>query len=318
MPRVSVIIPCYNRAHVIREAIDSVLAQTYRDYEIVVVDDASTDDSREVVAAYGDRVRLVARAANGGIAAARNDGILHSRGELVAFLDSDDLWEPRRLETAVAFLDAHPGYGAVYGDMRCVWPEGGPSTDHCVADMGGGRSGWIFEDLLRHALISTLTITIRREVLDRVGLFDESLPPAEDQDLWWRIAREAPIGFVPETVATARFYSDGLSRSGTRASRNWVRCCRKALRVFPDLTPRQRRLLHLRLYGMLRAHAIHLAREGREQEARRADWEAVRAAAAARSPAHLLKAAAVFLAGSPGRRWAQRLRARASAAGGGQ
>ena len=121
MPRVSVIIPTHNQAEAVCRAVDSVLAQTFRDFEIIVADDASTDHTAQALARYEGSMRCLHRTTNGGVGAARNDGIRAGSSEFVCFLDSDDLYLPRRLEAAVAFLDHNPTFHAVYTDCRILW-----------------------------------------------------------------------------------------------------------------------------------------------------------------------------------------------------
>ncbi len=310
MPRVSVIIPTYNRAHLIAEAIDSVLAQTYRDFELIVVDDASTDRTRDVLEGYGDRIRVIARGANGGAGAARNDGIRESVGEFIAFLDADDLYLPTRLEAAVKFLDEHAEYGASYAEMLFVYPNGERPERLYVASKGGGCSGDIFDAVLRQGVISTQTVTIRRGVLDRVGTFDETLPSGQDWDLWWRLARATRIGYIDELACVYRVTPDGLSRSGVRAAASWVRRDRKALATFPDLTPSQRRLLNLRLYLDLRYLAFYLAARGRHREEHRACLSALKTACASRLWLPASKALVSLVVGQHAAKWAQMLRDR--------
>ncbi len=315
MPRVSVIIPTYNRAHIVKESVDSVLAQTYRDFEIIVVDDASSDDTRSALESYQGRIRAIFRETNGGAGAARNIGIAASSGEFVAFLDADDLYLPKRLECAVAALDAHPEYGAVYAEMRLTDPSGKQAPFLWVERMGGARSGWIFEEVLLRGIICTQTITTRRSLLDQVGPFDVTLRSGQDWDLWWRIARVTQIGYVDEVVCTYRVTPDGLSRMGVTAAESWIRRDRKALATFTDLTPRQRKLLHLRLYRDLRHQALYLAAKSRSREARASAREALQVALSARLWGSALKAAAGFVTGERSSLWAQSLRIRNHAEG---
>jgi glycosyltransferase involved in cell wall biosynthesis len=185
VPRVSVIVPTFNRAHLVCQAIDSVLAQTYREFEIVVVDDGSTDNTREVVSRYGECIRYIFQQ-NAGLSAARNTGIRASTGELLAFLDDDDTMSPTKLALQVAYLDERPDVGAVY----CGWQVVSADGTTVLGEVRPTRKGEILKDLLLEAyLFPPVAIMIRRECIDRVGLFDETLPTCEDDDLWYRIAK---------------------------------------------------------------------------------------------------------------------------------
>jgi len=308
VPRVSVILPTYNRAHTVQEAVDSILGQTYQDFEAIVVDDASTDDTDAVLAGYGDRVKVIRRATNGGAGTARNDGIKASTGELIAFLDSDDCYLPRRLESAVEALDAHPEYGAVYGNMVCVDVQGSRPDRLWITGARCGHSGWIFDAVLEHGLMTTQTTTVRRSILDRVGLFDESLRSVEDLDLWWRIARHAQVGYMGETVAVYRILPGSTSRLGARSSEYWVRLSRKAIDTYTDLTPRQRRVVMRRLCWDLRVHALHLGAAGRHQEARAACREAINLALENRLWALGLRATIASMLGYRGRHCVRAMR----------
>jgi glycosyltransferase involved in cell wall biosynthesis len=306
MPRVSVIIPVHNRVQAVGEAIDSVLGQTYRDFEVIVVDDASTDDTASALTHHRAPVRVVRRERSSGAGAARNDGIRASTGEFIAFLDSDDLYSPRRLESAVDLLDAHREYGAVYADAVELAPTPGLPASRWVAARGGGRSGWILDSILAHDLVRTPTITARRAVLDRVGLFDEDLPVGEDSDLWWRIAVQTQMGYTDEIVATVRVSADSISRKGSTVSQGWVRRSQKALRSL-RVTARERRLLQARLYEDLRNHASDLDEEGHAWQARSACLLAARTALAAGFWGSAFKSVAAATCGHEGARWIRRL-----------
>jgi len=209
MPTVSVIIPTYNRAQYVCETIDSVLAQTYRDFEIIVVDDGSTDNTREVLDRYSDNIRYVYRN-NGGPAAARNTGLQHAQGRYNAFLDSDDVFLPWRLACHIPLFDDFPEAGIVCSKstfFRGPWRTEGqdklyrPNPRVELVDE--------FEDLLlwrkREMLMNTLTV--RAKCFDRIGSFDESLPLAQDYDAWLRIAAHYPVVFADVTVGAVRMHS---------------------------------------------------------------------------------------------------------------
>jgi glycosyltransferase involved in cell wall biosynthesis len=196
---VSVIIPTFNRAEVVEEAVDSVLAQTCSEYELVVVDDGSTDDTIGRLARYGDRISVL-RQENLGASAARNAGIRRARGQYIAFLDSDDLWLQDKLETQMELVDKDPQVKVCYTDE--IWIRRGvrvnPGKKHRK------HSGWILEQMLPLCIVSPSSVIIDREVFERVGLFDESLPACEDYDLWLRIGRHYPFHLIDRPLIVKR------------------------------------------------------------------------------------------------------------------
>jgi glycosyltransferase involved in cell wall biosynthesis len=211
MPRVSVIIPTRNRACFLCEAIESVLNQTYRDLELIVVDDGSTDLTPYLSDRWRGQIRWI-RQAHAGVSRARNVGIQRSRGRYLSFLDSDDLWAKDKLETQVRFLDANPHYPVCYTDE--VWIRRGRRVN--PKRIHRKYSGWIFEQCLPLCIISPSSVLMRREVLDTVGLFDEGLPVCEDYDLWLRVTSRFPVFFIDKKLIIKRGgHADQLS------SRSW-------------------------------------------------------------------------------------------------
>lgn len=197
-PQVSVVIPAYNAAATIGEALASVFAQTFDDYEVVVVDDGSTDETAAVVRALGGRVTLV-RQENGGPGAARNAGIRASRGHLVAFLDADDRWLPHKLEAQVAYFRLYPQTGLLHAAVAGRESEAGAGA----FEEHPRPPRHVFCDLFHtDYAIATLTVMARRDVLDAVGLFDERRTVhVEDWDLWLRVAARYPIGYLSQPAA---------------------------------------------------------------------------------------------------------------------
>ena len=207
MKTISVVIPTYNYALYLPEAIDSVLAQTYAPLEIIVVDDGSTDDTPRVLAAYGDKVRVI-RQDNQGVAAARNAGLAAARGEYVALLDSDDVWLPRKLELQMARFESDPSLGFVHCGAETF---DGERTLGLLVD---GMEGWVRDAILclDRAVIpvpGSGTLFSKR-VLDEVGGFDVRLPPSDDWDLCYRIATRYPIGFVRDVLVRYRMHGAGM------------------------------------------------------------------------------------------------------------
>lgn len=207
--KVSVIIPAYNQAHYLDEAIKSVFAQTYQDYEIVVVNDGSTDDTETVAQRYGERIRYVAQE-NRGLAGARNTGVREARGELVALLDSDDLWLPRYLETMVSLADEHSQADVFFCAARCMDQEGRDLSQ--VVGYQEVEPGNLYKTLLRSNFIIPSTVTARRSTIQQAGYFDQTLRSCEDWELWLRLL---PAGSTFRGVATvlARYRIHGSSLS---------------------------------------------------------------------------------------------------------
>jgi glycosyltransferase involved in cell wall biosynthesis len=210
MPKVSVIIPTHNRAHFLRDAIFSVLNQTFQDFEIIVVDDASTDDTAKVVAAFNDeRIRLLRHDTNKGGSAARNTGILNSQCDYIAFLDDDDEWLPEKLAKQMDILLASPPeVGCVYTGYVMVDRTSGRVIDHRPPTKRGDLS----KDLLMSNCIGgTSSVLLRKNCLEKVGLFDEDLPRSQDYDLWIRIANVFRFEYVPEPLYRYYIHENRIS-----------------------------------------------------------------------------------------------------------
>lgn len=214
---VSVIIPTYNRARVLHRAMRSVLAQTHRNLELIIADDASTDDTEEMVKSFGDdRIVYLRQERNRGASAARNLGLAHARGALIAFQDSDDEWLLDNLERQIeALRAAGPGYGATFGmkliyghDEAHVYGEGrtcvAPDRDRPVTP------GELTTQLLYGNLISPQTLLLTADAARKVGKFDERLPCNNDWEYMLRLSRVTKIGHTPAPVVVAYISSDSI------------------------------------------------------------------------------------------------------------
>jgi len=206
MPRVSVIIPCYNYAHYLAEAIDSALAQSHSDVEIVVLDDGSTDDTAAVAARYGASVRYV-RQDNRGLPAARNAGVAASTGPLLAFLDADDVWLPDKLAKQLDELTHTPVPGLISGAMEACDAAGRPLGIRKPA-LEPGRT---YPEIVIRGTAPPSTFLVPRTIFERVGGFDETMPTMEDLDLCLRIAKQHQIRHVTDVVGLYRDHGAGLS-----------------------------------------------------------------------------------------------------------
>lgn len=225
VPVVSVIIPTYNRRAMVQEAIASVWAQSYKAFELIVVDDGSNDGTAGELVKYGSSLRLVSRERSG-VAAARNYGVSIAQGRYLAFLDSDDLWAPKKLEVQAAFMEQHPETQIC--QTAEIWIRNGtrvnPKTKHQKP------SGDVFRRSLELCLVSPSAIMIRKELFKSVGGFDENFPVCEDYDLWLRIALDHAIPLISMALVIKRGgHTDQLSHSLWGMDRYRVQSLRKLL-----------------------------------------------------------------------------------------
>jgi glycosyltransferase involved in cell wall biosynthesis len=210
--RVSVIIPCYNMARFIGEALESVLTQTHRDTVAIVVDNGSTDGTAEIAASFGRRVTVLRQPQRSGPSAARNAALAVADGGAVAFLDGDDRWHPEKVARQVAFLAAHPAHGVVHTAVRHIDARGQE------IERPGGAIPWriaegeCLRDLLAHNTITTSTVLVRRETLGADG-FPVDLFAGEDWDLWLRLAARTRVGYIAEPLTDYRVHDQNTTRS---------------------------------------------------------------------------------------------------------
>lgn len=228
-PAISVIIPTFNRAFCLGSAIDSIIAQTFSDYEIIVIDDGSADNSESLVKARGG-IRYFRLTENGGASKARNLGIKHARGKYICFLDSDDLWIKDKLESQFLYMESDGEPAACYTDE--IWIRNGVRVN------SGKRhrkySGKILPNCLALCIISPSSVMLRAEVFDVIGLFDETLPVCEDYDLWLRLAARFPVRFIPrKLIVKMGGHPDQLSRKYEAMDRFRVYAIDKLLRQVP-------------------------------------------------------------------------------------
>lgn len=210
--KVSIIIPTYNRAYCIERSIRSVLEQTYQEFELLIVDDGSSDNTQDVVNSIGDeRIRYIPMPENKGAAAARNEGIRQAAYEYIAFQDSDDVWRPDKLEKQMRALRENPHAGLVYCEFEARKTD---SNAFIVPDKSmplSDKQGDIYDKLLCRNTISTQTVVARRECLLRMGLFCENLTCIEDWEFFLRIARDYEIVFVEEPLVIVHVKDGGVS-----------------------------------------------------------------------------------------------------------
>ena len=289
-PLVSAVIPAYNCARFIGEALESVFAQEYPALEVIVVDDGSTDDTREKVMRYGGRVSLVVQP-NSGAAAARNEGIRRSRGKYVAFLDGDDFWLPGKLRHQVDHLERHPNIALCCAGWHVLHPTS--SGDYHIAPASAADevhvnpkcSGWMYCELLLDCVVWTSTVLIRRELCDRIGGFDEALRRGQDYDYWLRASRLTRIDQLDAPLAVYRMGQAGMTAKAPDT--NWeLMVIRRALQKWgcagPDGSTVARSRVRNRLAGLNYNFGYRQFSNGRYGVARRAFVAAIR-----ERPAHI-------------------------------
>lgn len=208
-PKISIVIPTYNQSEYLQEAVESVLNQTYKNIEIIIVDDGSTDNTLGVVRSFDNNKIIYIQQKNKGASSARNTGIKKANGEYIAFLDSDDLWLKNKLRKQIDFIKENPEIGLL--GTGC----------YQMINIGKMIHKKIFpfenkilqKDLIKYNPFIQSSVMIRKNVFDDIGLYDEKFKESEDYDLWLRIAQKYKIANLPEALITKRYYEKGLCLS---------------------------------------------------------------------------------------------------------
>ena len=275
--KVSVVIPAYNAAAFIRQTLDSVLGQSFADLEVIVVDDGSTDGTRDIVSAVGPPVVLVAGPRRG-VSAARNEGVRLSRGEYIAFMDHDDLWEPGKIRRQVQALDADPHAGLVFTQAWVM--EGGRIKDvYPVLPEPTSFLAKAYENLLHWCYIPMSSVLARRACLpglDGSGPFDPQLQLAEDWDLWLRIAPRHGLIFIPEPLTRYVITPGRVTERIADLRLESIAVFQKQIRANPRLASSDLERCKATLYRLHEEAGYWLLNEGRRREARqllRAAWK---------------------------------------------
>lgn len=231
MPKISVILPAYNGERFIAAAIDSVLAQTYGDYEIIVVNDGSKDRTAEILSRYDKKIKVISQE-NGGIAKARNVAIENSEGEYLAFLDQDDIWLPGKLELQTALMEKDRKIGMAYTDVYII---GDNNAELSSFKLRKPRRGMIAEDLFLNNFIATSSVMTRRECFDRVGLFDQELSPCLDYDRWLNIAALYKIDYVDAPLVKFRDHVSTFRKNEILTAGKIVATLQRFVDTHPDI-----------------------------------------------------------------------------------
>jgi glycosyltransferase involved in cell wall biosynthesis len=265
---VAVVIPCYNIEQYLPRALNSVLAQTYRDFWIYAVNDGSADSTLQILDEYSHCCVSISQA-HSGPAAARNRAIRASTSPFIAFIDADDEWLPDKLDRQIDLLKQNPALGMVCS--FCSVNESGSNDSARVSPNGMPHSGRLFEHLVRNCFVFTPTVVVRRRCLEEVGLFNESLTVSEDFNLWLRIAARWEIAVVPEVLAMAhkRPGSLSVSISPELRLRSGVASLQHVTATCPALSAVENRALRLALAERIYFYGSYLLSIGANAASRR-------------------------------------------------
>ncbi len=268
MPSISVIIPTYNNEKFIAETIESVLSQTYKDYEIIVIDDGSTDNTCEILLPYMDKIRYHYKK-NGGIASATNAGIKLSKAKYVAFLDHDDLWVPDKLKTQIECFNKNPKIGLAYSKYSTF--KNGKTLRKKPRK---GYTGWIFSELISKSFILTSTVMVKTECLDVVGNFDEFFTLAVADELFLRIAMNYQCFFIDKELTKYRIHDRNASRNVITYDKELVEVYKKFYDNNYNLSKKDKKLLKKRIARYSLKVAKVLCRQGQLEESKKYQKEA--------------------------------------------
>lgn len=266
MPKVSVNIPAFNDEKYIRETLDSVLAQTFNDYEIIIVDDGSTDKSAKIIKRYNDTRIKYYYQNNRGIGAARNKALELSSGEYIAFLDHDDLWMPQKLEKQIALFDKNPALGLVFCDTTFFNAECDMYSLYANKKPPRGR---VFPEILDWYFLSCETVVIKKSVIDHVGNFPDHMMMAEEYDLFLRIAYKYPIDYIDEPLSKYRIHEKNYSwGKELQAIEEENKAIQHLLDVFPEIEKQHAPSLQKKMDDLDLRRVLLLWKEGKRAEAK--------------------------------------------------
>jgi glycosyltransferase involved in cell wall biosynthesis len=260
MQKVSVIIPNYNYGRYLRQAVESALNQTLRPHEIIVVDDGSTDESRDILREFGDSV-IVIEQSNKGVAAARNNASAIATGNFLAFIDADDFWHASKLEKQMQVFQSDAEIGFVHCGSTYVDENGAILKEYVT-----GEQGWVADSLLKfHEVVIANTIVVERKLFAKIGGYDTTreLHPSEDWDLCYRLARESKLGFVREPLLFYRQHGRGGHENIAKMERAMLIAFNKAFCDPLNDIQQLRREAYGNLYFVLAGSYYHSGRIGK-------------------------------------------------------
>lgn len=274
MPRVSIIIPTLNDGEYISDALRSVFAQTYRDFETVVVDGGSDDGTWEILEENRSRLEFF-RQKGKGVSQAKNEAIGKARGEYIAFLDGDDLWYPDKLRIQIEFLDDHPEFGFSSSDVD-FFNEGGIIIKGAISREKEPHSGYVFDDMFKNNFISSATIILRRGCFEKAGFFDEEIFYAEDTDMWLRVAKDFQLGYIPTSLAKYRVHPGARTQEFIKHYGSLAGIYRKLNALYPDYFEERKALLKTAYFNLYRRWGYRHFESGEYRRARRQYFKALR------------------------------------------
>jgi glycosyltransferase involved in cell wall biosynthesis len=241
--KVSVLMPSYNYARYLSESIESVLAQTHSDLELIITDDCSTDSSREIAESWSrrdNRVIPVLHKVNGGLAVARNSALAVSTGSFIALCDADDIWLPEKLAVQLQSFENRPEVGLAHSDTIIIDSDGRPTGQRfsqMIHKKNQKTSGDLFEELCERNFLCVPTVMFRREALEYAGGFDSSLRSLEDWVCFTKIARKYQFQYSAEPLAQYRIHGASLSRNSKGMAQNRIVALRLLMNAFPEIRP---------------------------------------------------------------------------------
>lgn len=222
MPLFSVVIPTYNRASTISRSLDSIIAQSLKEWECFVVDDSSTDNTKEIIEDYCKkdlRFHFLINERSKGASGARNTGIIHAKGEFISFLDSDDIWHPDCLQKQLEKYQNNENVGCVYSNLNNIMSDGSQTPFGVPL----GVEGNIFPEILKQGYMApTSALSAKKNLLAEVGMFDESLPASQDDDICFKLAKNSEIAYIPEVMAYMHVNSSNrISDNSLNVAMGW-------------------------------------------------------------------------------------------------
>lgn len=263
MRKVSVIIPAYNMADLTVRTVESVLKQTYENIEVIVIDDGSTDNTRERLASYTDRIKYIYKE-NGGACSARNMGIRLATGDYIGLLDCDDMYLPHKIEKSVNYLEKHPDFGFVHTPVYFI--DENDTILRLYALPESRSTGWIVKKLLSRNFICNSTSVIRRSCFEKTGLFDEALFTHADWDISLRLAEKYKVGYISTPFTYYRKSTGYILKHLEQSKKEGLAVLQKAFERNPHLSTRLKKKLVSDVYlrnavGYLRIGSVNEAKD---------------------------------------------------------